>query len=59
MSGRGTTHDGSKAERRKTYRFLVAVPVDASWRNAEGVPLLVPAIAKQVNANGGFLEMTE
>jgi hypothetical protein len=58
MSGRGTTHDGSKAERRKTYRFLVAVPVDASWRNAEGVPVLVPAIAKQVNANGGFLEMT-
>src|SRR5580692_2756442 len=59
MSGRGTTHDGSKAERRKTYRFLVAVRVDASWRNAEGVPVLVPAIAKQVNANGGFLEMTE
>ncbi len=59
MSGRGTTPDGSKAERRKTYRFLVAVPVDASWRNSEGVPVLVPAIAKQVNANGGFLEMTQ
>jgi hypothetical protein len=59
MSGRGTTPDGSKAERRKTYRFLVAVPVDASWRNSEGVPVLVQAVAKQVNANGGFLEMTE
>src|ERR1700688_1334978 len=58
MSGRGTTPDGSKAERRKTNRFLVAVPVDASWRNPEGVPVLVPAIAKQVNGNGGFLEMT-
>jgi hypothetical protein len=58
MSGRGTTPDGSKAERRKTSRFLVAVPVEASWRNPEGVPVLVQAIAKQVNANGGFLEMT-
>jgi hypothetical protein len=59
MSGRGTTSDGSKAERRKTYRFLVAVPVDASWRSAEGVPVMVQAVAKQVNANGGFLEMTQ
>jgi hypothetical protein len=59
MSGRGTTPDGSKAERRKTNRFLVAVPIDASWRNPEGVPILVPAIAKQVNGNGGFLEMTQ
>lgn len=59
MSGRGTTHDGSKAERRKTYRFLVAVPVDASWRSPEGVPILVPAVAKQVNGNGGYLEMTQ
>jgi hypothetical protein len=58
MSGRGTTPDGSKAERRKTSRFLVAVPVEASWRTPEGVPVLVQAIAKQVNANGGFLEMT-
>ena len=58
MSGRGTTPDGSKAERRKTYRFLVAVPVDASWRSPEGIPVLVQAVAKQVNANGGYLEMT-
>ena len=59
MSGRGTTPDGSKAERRNTYRFLVAVPVDASWRNPDGVPVMMQAIAKQVNANGGFLEMTQ
>jgi hypothetical protein len=58
MSGRGTTPNGSKVERRKTSRFLVAVPIEASWRNPEGVPVLVHAIAKQVNANGGFLEMT-
>jgi hypothetical protein len=59
MSARGTTSDGSKAERRKTYRFLVAVPVDATWRNADGVPVMVQAVAKQVNGNGGFLEMTQ
>src|ERR1700676_4796463 len=59
MSARGTTHDGSKAERRKTYRFLVAVPVDASWRSPEGMTMQVPAVAKQVNGNGGYLEMTQ
>src|ERR1700674_2222619 len=59
LTARGTTPDGSKAERRKSYRFLVAVPIEASWRNTEGVPVLVHAIAKQVNANGGFLEMTQ
>jgi len=59
MSGRGTTPDGSKAERRKSARFLVAVPIEASWRTPEGVPVQVQAVAKQVNANGGFLEMTQ
>jgi hypothetical protein len=58
MGGRGTSPDGSKEERRKSYRFLVAVPIEATWRNPEGVPVLVQAVAKQVNANGGFLEMT-
>jgi hypothetical protein len=58
MSGRGTTPNGSKVERRKTSRFLVAVPIEANWRNSEGIPVLVHAVAKQVNANGGFLEMT-
>lgn len=58
MAGRSTTPDGSKVERRKSSRFMVAVPIEASWRNSEGVPVLVHAVAKQVNANGGFLEMT-
>lgn len=57
LAGRGTAADGSKAERRKTHRFPVAVPIEASWRNSEGIPVLVQAIAKQVNANGGYLEM--
>src|SRR5258708_10747381 len=58
LHGRGTTPDGSKVERRKSYRFLVAVPVEASWRNPEGVPVLVQAVAKQVNSHGGLLDMT-
>jgi len=58
MGGRGTSPDGTKEERRKSYRFLVVVPIEATWRNPEGVPVLVQAVAKQVNANGGFLEMT-
>ena len=59
MAARSTSPDGSKEERRKTSRFLVAVPIEATWRNPEGVPVLVQAVAKQVNANGGFLEMTQ
>jgi hypothetical protein len=36
----------------------VAVPIEASWRNSDGIPVQIQAIAKQVNANGGFLEMS-
>jgi hypothetical protein len=57
-AARSTSPDGSKEERRKSIRFLVAVPIEATWRNPEGVPVMAQAIAKQVNANGGFLEMT-
>jgi hypothetical protein len=57
LASRGTAPDGSKAERRKTHRYPVAVPIEASWRNLEGIPVLVQAVAKQVNANGGYLEM--
>jgi hypothetical protein len=57
-TGRRTAPDGSKVDRRKTARFLVSVPIDVTWRNGEGIPVLVNAVAKQVNANGGFLEMT-
>jgi hypothetical protein len=57
LASRGTAPDGSKAERRKSHRYPVAVPIEASWRNLEGIPVLVQAVAKQVNANGGYLEM--
>ncbi len=58
MTRRGTTSSGSKEERRKTNRFLVAVPIEATWRDSDGVPFHQHAIAKQVNGNGGYLEMS-
>src|SRR5579862_3760136 len=57
MARRGTSPDGSKSERRKTSRFLVTVPIEASWRGPDGIAIKENAIAKQVNANGGLLEM--
>jgi len=49
--------DGSKAERRKSQRFPVAVPVEASWRGPDGMAAKESAVARHVNAQGGLLEM--
>src|SRR5256885_14169103 len=43
--------------RRGTRRFPVVVPVEVSWRGPDGAPLKEDAVARQVNANGGFLKM--
>ena len=58
MARRGTSPDGSKVERRKTQRFPVCVPIEASWRGSDGMAVKEQAVAKQVNANGGLLEMS-
>jgi hypothetical protein len=50
--------DGTDAERRKTRRFPVVVPVEVSWRGPDGTALKEDAVARQVNANGGFLKMS-
>jgi hypothetical protein len=57
MARRGTSPDGSKSERRKSARFLVTVPIEASWKGPDGTAFKAQAIARQVNANGGLLEM--
>jgi hypothetical protein len=57
MARRGTSPDGSKAERRKNSRYPVTIPIEASWRGADGLAMKQQAIARQVNANGGLLEM--
>lgn len=57
MKKRPMGADGTDVERRKTRRFPVVVPVEVSWRGADGIAIKEDAIARQVNANGGFLKM--
>jgi hypothetical protein len=52
------TVDGTSAERRKGPRFPVVVPVEVSWRGKDGIAVKEDAVARQVNANGGFLKMS-
>jgi hypothetical protein len=58
MARRGTSPDGTKVERRKARRFPVTVPIEVSWRGPAGLAIKEQAIARQVNANGGQLEMS-
>jgi hypothetical protein len=55
---RPMTADGTNAERRKGPRFPVVVPVEVSWRGRDGIAVKEDAVARQVNANGGFLKMS-
>ena len=50
--------DGSSVERRKSRRFPVVVPIEVSWRGADGMAVKQDAVARQVNANGGFVKMS-
>lgn len=55
---RPMTSDGTDVERRKTRRFPVVVPIEVSWRGTDGIAVKEDAVARQVNANGGFLKMS-
>lgn len=55
---RPMTADGTSAERRKSRRFPVVVPIEVSWRGPDGIAVKEDAVARQVNANGGFLKMS-
>jgi len=46
-------------ERRKTQRFPVNVPIEVSWRGSDGMTIKEQAVAKNVNAHGGMLEMAK
>ena len=52
------TSDGTNAERRKTRRFPVVIPIEVSWRGKDGISVKEEAVARQVNANGGFVKMS-
>ncbi len=58
MKRRPSNHDGTEAERRKSQRFPVTVPIEVSWRGPTGNAKKEQAVAKNVNANGGLVEMT-
>ena len=51
--------DGTDKERRKSRRFPVVVPIEVSWRGSNGIAVKEDALARQVNANGGFLKMAQ
>lgn len=57
MKRRPTAADGSKLERRKETRFPVSIPMQATWKGADGVLMTEEGVARQVNAHGGLLEM--
>lgn len=57
MVRRATNSDGSKVERRRQPRFAVNVPLEVSWRGPDDEVVKQEAAARQVNANGGLLEM--
>jgi hypothetical protein len=50
--------DGTSVERRKSLRFPVAVPIEVSWCGTDGIAVKADAVARQVNAKGGFLKMS-
>jgi len=57
MARRSTNSDGTKVERRRYARFAVSVPLEVSWRGQDNQVVKQEAVARQVNANGGLLEM--
>jgi hypothetical protein len=58
VTRRSTNPDGTKVELRKSARFPVAVPIEASWQTSDGKAIKQEAVARQVNIRGGFLEMS-
>lgn len=57
MKRRPTAADGTKLERRKETRFPVSIPLEVSWKSAEGAPMKHEGRARQVNERGGLVEM--
>lgn len=46
-----------KTEKRRGRRFAIVVPVQAKWQEPSGHPVVENAQAREVNAQGGLLEM--
>jgi hypothetical protein len=57
MEERTADRPGIKKEHRRGSRFPVIVPVEATWQNAVGKSVKEAAQAREVNAQGGLLDM--
>jgi len=58
LQKRPMSADGRRLELRKSRRFPVAVPIEVSWIGEDGIAFKENAVARQVNARGGFLKMS-
>src|SRR5258708_33639170 len=57
MDERTADRPAIKTEHRRGSRFPVVVPVDVKWQELSGKTVKEAAQAKEVNAQGGLLEM--
>ena len=57
MDKPSTDRPAIKTEHRRGSRFPVVVPIDVTWQEASGKTVTEAARAKEVNAQGGLLEM--
>ncbi len=57
MDERPADRPGIKTEQRRGSRFPIVVPVEAAWQDAAGKTVKEAAEAKEVNAQGGLLDM--
>ncbi len=57
MDERSADPPAIKPEQRRGSRFPVVVPVDVKWQEGSGKPVKEAAQAKEVNAQGGLLDM--
>jgi hypothetical protein len=57
MDERTADRPAIKTERRRGSRFPVVVPVDVKWQEVSGKTVKETAQAKEVNAQGGLLDM--
>ena len=51
--------DPTEAERRRSQRVRLAVPVEVAWKTSDGARHSVHAKSEVVNAYGGLLQMNE
>jgi len=57
MCGQIPARPSTPTDQRRGNRFRVVVPIEAKWKDATGNSIVASAEAKEVNGQGGLLEM--